>query len=133
MQQELRASMLAAQGKATDAHAMFEKAAQAEKALGYHEPPNYIRPVGETEAAAMLALSDWTDATAAYEQALLERPRSGFALLTAWLCASEKSGDAAAATKEYTDFLDAWKDADPKLEQVTRAKNYLAQHHAVPN
>jgi tetratricopeptide (TPR) repeat protein len=127
MQQELRASLLAAQGKATEAHAVFEKAAQAEKALGYHEPPNYIRPVGETEAAAMLALSDWTDARAAYEKALLERPRSGFALYGLALC-SEKSGDTAAATKEYADFLAAWKDADPTLPQITHAKMYLATH-----
>ena len=128
MRQELRGTLLAAQGKATEAHAMFDKAAQAEKMLGYHEPPNYIRPVGETEAAAMLALSDWTDATAAYEQALKERPRSGFALYGLALC-SEKSGDAAAAAKEYTDFLAAWKDADPTLPQVTHAKTWLASRH----
>jgi tetratricopeptide (TPR) repeat protein len=126
MQQELRASLLAAQGKATDAHALFEKAAQAEM-LGYHEPPNYIRPVGETEAAAMLALGDWTDARAAYEQALKERPRSGFALYGLALC-SEKSGNAATATKEYADFLAAWKDADPTLPQITHAKAWLAAH-----
>jgi tetratricopeptide (TPR) repeat protein len=127
MQQELRASLLAAQGKATEAHAIFERATQAEKALGYHEPPNYIRPVGETEAAAMFALSDWTDAKAAYEQALQERPRSGFALYGLALC-SEKSGDTAIATKEYADFLAAWKDADPTLPQITHAKTWLAAH-----
>jgi tetratricopeptide (TPR) repeat protein len=127
MQQELHGSLLAAQGKNTDAHAMFEKAAQAEKTLGYHEPPNYIRPVGETEAAAMLALNDWTDARATYEQALLERPRSGFALYGLALC-SEKSGNTAAATKEYADFLAAWKDADPALPQMTHAKTWRAAH-----
>jgi tetratricopeptide (TPR) repeat protein len=128
MQQELRASLLAAQGKTTDAHSLFEKATQAGKMLGYHEPPNYIRPVGETEAAAMLALSDWTDARAAYEQALLERPRSGFALYGLALC-TEKSGDTAIATKQFTDFLAAWKDADPTLPQITHAKTWLAAHH----
>jgi tetratricopeptide (TPR) repeat protein len=127
MQQEPRGSLLAAQGKATDAHAMFDKAAQAEKALGYREPPGYIRPVGETEAAAMLALNHWTDARAAYEQALLERPRSGFALYGLALC-SEKSGDTKAAAKEYADFLTAWKDADPTLPEITHAKTWLAAH-----
>jgi hypothetical protein len=125
MSQELRASFLAAQGKASESHALFEKAAQAEKALGNREPPNYIRPVGETEAAAMLAVSDWTDARAACEQALLERPQSGFALYGIAL-SSEKSADTAAAQKEYADFLAAWKDADPELLQMTHAKNYLA-------
>lgn len=132
MQQELRGSLLAAQGKITEAHSVFEKAAQAEKALGYHEPLNYIRPVGETEGAALLSAGDWTDAKAAYEQALIERPRSGFPLYGIALC-SEKSGDTAAATKEYEEFLVVWKDADPTVEQVTRAKNYLAQHPPVAN
>jgi len=76
----------------------------------------------------MLALSDWTDAKAAYEQALQERPRSGFALYGLALC-SEKSGDAATAAKEYADFLAAWKDADPALPQITHAKTWLATHH----
>ena len=124
MQQELRASILAAQGKTTDAHSLFAKAEQAEKMLGYHEPPNYIRPVGETEAAALMNLNDWTDARAAYEHALEQRPKSGFALYGIALC-SEKSGDTAAAKKEYAHFLDEWKDADPSLEQVIHAKNYL--------
>lgn len=31
------------------------RAAKDEKALGYREPPIYIRPVGETEGAAMLS------------------------------------------------------------------------------
>ncbi len=121
MSMELRASLLAAQGKVTDAHGVFTKAAQAEKALGYREPPTYIRPVGETEGAAMLAANHWDDARAAFEQALAERPRSGFALYGIAL-SSEKSGHAAEAAKEYTDFLAAWKDADLTLPQIVHAR-----------
>ena len=121
MSLELKASLLTAQGKATDAKTLFDQAAKAEKALGYHEPPGYIRPVAETEAAAMMAIGDWTDATAAYERALIDRPRSGFALYGIAL-SKEKSGDAAAAAKAYADFLTAWKDADPaELQQRTPA------------
>jgi tetratricopeptide (TPR) repeat protein len=109
---ELRAYLLTAQGKPTDAKTLFDKAAKAEKALGYHEPPGYIRPVAETEAAAMMAIGDWTDATAAYEQALAERPRSGFALYGIAV-SKEKSGNEEGAAKAYADFLTAWKDADP--------------------
>ena len=125
MSDELRGSLLAAQGKATDAHSAFAKAATAEKALGYREPPSYIRPVGETEAAAMGAEGDWADARAAWKQALLERPRSGFALYGIAF-SSEKSGDSAAAVKEFADFLAAWKDADPTLPEVIHAKSYVA-------
>jgi tetratricopeptide (TPR) repeat protein len=123
MSMELRASLLAAQGEPADSHEVFLKAAEAEKALGYREPPTYIRPVGETEAAAMMAVGSWSDARAAFEKALAERPRSGFALYGIALT-SEKSGDSVAAAKEYADFLAAWKDADPSLDQVIHAKSF---------
>jgi tetratricopeptide (TPR) repeat protein len=127
---ELRASLLTARGQTIDAKTIFEQTAQEEKALGYREPPAYIRPVGETEAAAMMAVGDWADAKAAYKKALIERPRSGFPLYGIALC-SERAGDAASATTEYADFLAAWKDADPALTQVTHAHTYLAEHPSV--
>ena len=52
---ELRGSPRATQGQTGDAKAIFASAAEEERALGYREPPYYIRPVGETEGAAMLA------------------------------------------------------------------------------
>ena len=130
MSLELRASLLAAQKKTSEAKSLFAKAAQEEKDLGYREPPNYIRPVGETEGAAMMAIGAWTDARAAYERALLERPRSGLVLYGIAM-SSEKSGEPEAAAKEYADFLAAWKDANPALPQVTHARTYLAEHPAV--
>ena len=51
---ELRAGILAAKGKLDEAKKMYAEAARQEKKLGYHEPPMYIRPVGETEAAALI-------------------------------------------------------------------------------
>ena len=130
MSLELRASLLTAQKKTSEAKSLFAKAAQEEKDLGYREPPNYIRPVGETEGAAMMAIGDLTDARAAYERALLERPRSGLVLYGIAM-SSEKSGEPEAAAKEYADFLAAWKDANPALPQVTHAQTYLAEHPAV--
>lgn len=129
MSLELRASLLTVQGKKGEAKSLFSKAAQEEKALGYREPPIYIRPVGETEGGAMLDAGDWTDAKSAYDQALLDRPRSGFALYGI-ATACEKSGDAEAAAKQYANFLTAWKDADAALAQVTHARSYLAEHAA---
>jgi len=72
-----------------------------------------------------MGIGNWTDAAAAYERALLERPRSGFALYGIAL-SEEKAGDSAGAAKAYADFLAAWKDADPTLAQVTHARAYLA-------
>jgi tetratricopeptide (TPR) repeat protein len=128
MSLELRASLLAVQRKTGDAKALFADAAREEKALGYHEPPNYIRPVGETEAAAMMAAGDWASARTAYQQALLERPRSGLVLYGIALT-SEKSGNPQRAAKEFEDFLTAWQGADRSLTQVTHAHTYVAEHH----
>ena len=127
MSLELRGTLRAAQGNIDEAKALFTGAAQEEKALGYREPPNYIRPVGETEGAALLAAHQWADAKAAFERALAERPHSGFALYGIAL-ASEQSGDRNAAVKTYTDFLAAWKEADPELALLLHARAYLAAH-----
>ena len=43
MSLELRASLVAALGRTAEAKSLFVKASQGEKALGYREPPNYIR------------------------------------------------------------------------------------------
>ena len=131
MSLELRASLLAAQRRTKDAKDMFAKAAREEKALGYHEPPNYIRPVGEAEGAALMAVGDWAGARAGYERALLERPRSGLALYGIAL-STEKAGDSDAAANEYMDFLAAWKDADATLPQVKHARAYLKIHPSAP-
>jgi tetratricopeptide (TPR) repeat protein len=121
MSLELRASVLVAQKKITDARDMFARAEEAERKLGYREPPNYIRPVAETEGTAMLAAGHWTDARAAWERDLAVRPRSGFALYGIAL-SDERAGKSEAAAKGYHAFLSAWKDADPDLPQIVHAR-----------
>jgi hypothetical protein len=129
MSLELRAGLLMAKKQNEEAKKLYAQAAQEEKALGYHEPPAYLRPVGETAAAAFMAASDWTAAKAAYKEALVDRPHSGFPLFGI-AAASEKAGDTAAATAEYADFLAAWKSADSTLPQLAHARDYLASHGA---
>ena len=127
MSLELRAGVMVAKKHNDDAKKLYSQAAREEKALGYREPPAYIRPVGETEAAAFLASSNWDDAKAAYKEALAERPRSGFPLFGIAM-ASERAGDIALATSGYTDFLAAWKSADSDLPQLAHARSYLSSH-----
>jgi tetratricopeptide (TPR) repeat protein len=119
--EELRAGVLLAQGKTDEAKKMYGEAIAAEKKLGYHEPPYYIRPVAETEAEALLRAKDYAGAKAAYQAALVERPNSGWELYGI-ARADELAGNTAAAQTEYAAFLKAWPSADATLPEVTHAK-----------
>jgi tetratricopeptide (TPR) repeat protein len=121
---ELRAGVLAAHHKLRAAKKLYADAAKQEKKIGYHEPPFYIRPVAETEAAALLKAKDYTDAETAYRAALVERPNSGFGLYGLALV-KENSGDAAGAREAYATFLKAWSNADASLPQLAHAQKML--------
>jgi tetratricopeptide (TPR) repeat protein len=132
MSLELRASMLATQNNVPEAEKFFSSAFQEEKDLGYREPPFYIRPVAESEAAAMMTAGKWPDAKAAFHKALVERPNSGFALYGI-AQATERSGDAATTTVAYKQFLSAWKTADPGLPEMQHAQQWMSQHAGSTN
>jgi tetratricopeptide (TPR) repeat protein len=127
---ELRAGVLAVQGKLDDAKKLYAAAAKAEKGLGYHEPPFYVRPVGETEAATLLQVKDYAGAKSAYESALAERPGSGFGLY-GLARVKELSGDADGARVGYGAFLKAWPVADADLPEVAHARQVLGTQTAV--
>jgi len=118
---ELRAGLLVAEGKLDEGKKMYTQAATEEKKLGYHEPPFYIRPVGENEAAVLMRAKDYAGAKAAYEAALKERPNSGFELYGLARVAELKGNDAA-AREEYEAFLKEWATADETLPEVVHAK-----------
>jgi tetratricopeptide (TPR) repeat protein len=132
MSLELRGSMLATQNNVPEAEKLFAIARREEKELGYHEPPFYIRPVGESEAAAMMTAGKWADAEAAFHKALVDRPNSGFALYGLAEVREEK-GDAAATTASYRQFLSSWKTADPGLPEMRHAQAWVKQHEGVGN
>ena len=127
---ELQGALLTAQKKSTEADDAFKKAADAETALGYHEPPYYIRPVGETRGDALLAAGRNTEARQAYEDALKERPNSGFPLYGI-ARASAAAKDDAAATAAYSRLLAAWPHADPDLPQLRDAHSWMQSHPAI--
>ena len=129
MSLELRAGVLVERKQIEEAKKLYAQAAREEKDLGYREPPAYIRPVGETEAAAMLSVSDLPAAKTAYEEALTERPKSGFPLY-GLAFTEEKSGNTTAASTAYATFLKSWSQADQTLPQLTHAHAYLVAHSA---
>jgi tetratricopeptide (TPR) repeat protein len=130
MSLELRASVLATQGNTAEADKLFSTARREETELGYHEPPFYIRPVAESQAAAAMSAGNWKNARAAFKQALEDRPNSGFALYGI-AQATEKAGELDATTVAYQQFLKAWKTADPGLPETQHAEKWLTQHVAV--
>ncbi len=127
---ELRAGVLTAKGKLEDAKHLYAKAAKDEKALGYHEPPIYVRPVGETEGAALLTAKDYAGAKAAFEAALVERPESGFGLY-GLAQVKEASGDRTGARNAYAAFLKAWPAADTTMVEVVHARQIVEGGRAV--
>lgn len=127
---ELRAGVLLLQGKLDPAKKLYAQAALAEKKLGYHEPPFYIRPVTETEAEALLRAKDYADAKTAYQAALIERPASGFELYGIAL-ADELAGKTDQAQTEYKTFLKAWPSADFGLPEVLHARKALGENTSV--
>lgn len=122
---ELRAGVLAAHHKLHAAKKTYDLAAKEEKKLGYHEPPFYIRPVAETEAAALLRAKDYKGAEEAYHAALEERPNSGFGLYGLALV-KEAAGDSAGAREAYAAFLKAWPRADGNLPEVAHAQKMVS-------
>jgi tetratricopeptide (TPR) repeat protein len=127
MSLELRAGIFVEKKQIEEAKKLYAQAAREEKDLGYHEPPAYIRPVGETEAAALLSASDYAAAKTAYQQALTERPNSGYPLYGLALT-EEKSNNPQAASAAYTTFLKSWPRADSTLPQIEHAKSFVDGH-----
>lgn len=121
---ELQAGVLVTEKKLGKAKKLYAAAERQEKKLGYHEPPFYIRPVAETEAAALLKAKDYPDARAAYEAALVERPNSGFELY-GLASVKEASGDTAGAREAYAAFLKAWPKADANLPEIAHAQKMV--------
>jgi tetratricopeptide (TPR) repeat protein len=118
---ELRGGVLVIEGKLDEGKKLFAQAAVEEKKAGYHEPPFYIRPVGENEAAVLMRAKDYAGAKAAYDAALAERPNSGFGLYGLARVA-ELKGDEAGARKGYEAFLKEWATADETLPEVVHAR-----------
>ena len=129
-QTELGASVLLADGKTAEADKAFAKAAEAESALGYREPPYYIRPVGETRGDALMRAGRYPEAKGAYQAALAERPNSGYPLYGV-ARAEAAMKDEAGAREAYGRMLAAWKGADAGLPQVVAARAWVKEHGVV--
>jgi len=122
---ELRAALAAAHGEPERSAELFQRATDAERKLGYSEPPQYSRPAEEAQGAALLRAGHYPEARKAYQEALQRRPHSGFALYGI-ARSFELEGQRPAAVRAYREFLDAWRQADPDLPQLSVARAFIA-------
>ncbi len=59
---ELRGAILVHEKSLDEGKKLFAEAARQEKAMGYREPPGYVRPVVETEGEALMKAGDYAGA-----------------------------------------------------------------------
>jgi tetratricopeptide (TPR) repeat protein len=123
---ELAGNVASHRGNYERAKELLEQAVEAEKKLGYSEPPMYSRPALESLGYAAIRARKWGEAHDAFRQVLAERPKSGFGYYGIAL-AYEKEGNREAALNAYQEFLDSWKYADKDLEMVQVAKAAMAR------
>ena len=121
---ELAGNVASHRGSYERAKELLHQAVEAEKKLGYSEPPQYSRPALESLGYAAIRAGKWDEARDAFRQVLAARPRSGFGYYGIAL-AYDKEGNRDAAARAYQDFLDSWKHADGDLETVRAAKRSL--------
>ncbi len=96
------------------AAALLVKAAQAEDALNYDEPPDWYLPPRESLGAVLLLDGKPAEAEAVFREELKAHPKNPRALfgLAESLRAQGKAAEEAAARKE---FEEGWKHADTRL------------------
>ena len=119
---DLRGNLRSAQGKSEEAIALLEKAVDKEKDVGYGEPPQYGRPELESLGFTYLRAGKWAEARKAFQDEMITRPASGHALYGI-AQSYELAGDKKGAARAYTEFLAAWKNADPDLPMMEHAKS----------
>jgi tetratricopeptide (TPR) repeat protein len=122
---EIRARILAKEGKADEAIAKLRDAIEEEQKLGYSEPPLYPLPLEELAGKISLELKRWKEAEEFYRAALERDPGSGRALF-GLAEALKGAGRASEAREVLGRFTKAWSQADADLPEMQRAKSILA-------
>lgn len=118
---ELKARILAREGKANESIALLHQAREEEIKVGYAEPPLYPHPMEEVLGQTLLFMKRWADAEAMFGAALERDPGSGRAIF-GLMQALEGEGKRREAHQAYLQFVKAWARADADLPEMRRAK-----------
>jgi tetratricopeptide (TPR) repeat protein len=103
---ELAGNVASHRGNYERAKELLQEAVEAEKKLGYSEPPLYSRPSLESLGYAAIRAGQWEAARNAFRHVLVLRPKSGFGHYGIAL-AYDKEGNRGAAAQAYQDFLES--------------------------
>lgn len=123
--QELRGSLEARRGDAGRAEATLTRAVRLERRLRAAGPAPFSRPAREALARLRLRSERGDRALALARTLVAERPGCGhFHLLAAEAQVALGAWDDAVA--DFTAFLDCWRDADPHLPELRRARSFVA-------
>jgi len=101
-------------GRHAEAVTAFEQAVEAQDALNYDEPPDWLQPMRHYLGAALLKAGRAKDAEAVYREELHDLHENGWALFGLWqsVTAQGKNAEAQEIRKR---FDRAWKNADVAL------------------
>ncbi len=119
---DLRGNLKSAQSKHDEAIELLKNAIDKQTDVGYGEPPRYGRPELESLGYAYIRAGKWELARKAFQDEMITRPASGHALYGI-AQSYELAGDKQAAARAYSEFLAAWKNADPDLPMVKHAES----------
>jgi tetratricopeptide (TPR) repeat protein len=116
---ELRATIAARAGDASQAAKLFREAADREVTLQYTEPPSYPRPVAEGWALVAAERGDFATAEQAWREALMREPGSGRAFF-GLAAALQSLGRTTESQTTQERAVKAWLRADTDLPQLRR-------------
>jgi tetratricopeptide (TPR) repeat protein len=124
---ELRAALLAAEGRTDDAIAAVREATRMEDSLPVEfGPPSVVKPTHELAGEILLAAGRFSEAQREFTRALELAPGRSRSLLGLARAAS-RAGDQAIATRAARDLLRNWHSADKGLVERADVERLVAE------
>ena len=126
MEREVQALIRLQEGNPEEAVRLLGEASQIEFSLPPPSgPPHPAKPAQELFGEVLLGLGEPAEAARQLEGALIRTPGRALSLLAAARAAAA-IGDRRLATERYRRLLDNWSQADPGIEGLEEARNFLA-------